>query len=63
MFSQLLVNVADEGYDLYDGLSGNLDDVVEFGGKQARMETTLVELPPILQIQLQVSRGGGYLSH
>lgn len=41
LFSQLLVNVADEGYDLYDGLSGQFDDVIEFGGNQARMETSL----------------------
>ncbi|KAG9023425.1 ubiquitin-specific protease ubp2 [Tulasnella sp. JGI-2019a] len=53
LFSQLLVNVADEGYDLYDGLSGQFDDIIEFGGNQARMETSLVELPPMLQIQLQ----------
>ncbi|KAG8844943.1 ubiquitin-specific protease ubp2 [Tulasnella sp. 330] len=53
LFSQLLVNVADEGYDLYDGLSGQFDDIVEFGGHQARMETSLVDLPPLLQIQLQ----------
>lgn len=54
LFSQLLVNVADEGYDLYDGLSGYFDDIVEFEGKQARMETSIVELPPLLQIQLKV---------
>ncbi|KDQ18157.1 hypothetical protein BOTBODRAFT_52950 [Botryobasidium botryosum FD-172 SS1] len=53
VFAQLLVNVSDEGYDLYDGLSGFLDDTVELGGKKARMEVTLVDLPPILQIQLQ----------
>jgi hypothetical protein len=35
-------------------LGGYFDDVVEFESKKARMEVTLVDLPPILQIQLQV---------
>jgi ubiquitin carboxyl-terminal hydrolase 25/28 len=48
------VNVANDGIDIYDGLSGYFDDVVEFQGRKARMEVTLVDLPPILQIQLQV---------
>ena len=55
IFAQLLVNVSDNGFDLYDGLGGFLDDTVEFEGKKAKMEVDLVELPPILQIQLQVS--------
>ena len=50
----LPVNVVDEGFDLYDGLAGYFDDVVEFEGKKSRMEVTLVDLPPILHIQLQV---------
>ncbi|KAJ6463744.1 hypothetical protein DFH09DRAFT_1226880 [Mycena vulgaris] len=53
LFSHLPVNVADDGVDIYDGLSGYFDDVVEFEGKKARMEVTLVETPPLLQIQLQ----------
>lgn len=53
LFSHLPVNVTNNGSDLYDGLSGYFDDAVEFEGKKARMEVTLVELPPILQIQLQ----------
>ncbi|TFY55421.1 hypothetical protein EVG20_g9326 [Dentipellis fragilis] len=53
LFSLLPVNVSDEGYDLYDGLSGYFDDVVEFESKKARMEVALVDLPPLLQIQLQ----------
>ncbi|KAJ7204386.1 hypothetical protein GGX14DRAFT_646865, partial [Mycena pura] len=53
LFSHLPVNVTDEGIDIYDGLSGYFDDVVEFEGKRARMEVTLVETPPLLQIQLQ----------
>jgi hypothetical protein len=54
LFSHLPVNVANDGIDIYDGLSGYFDDVVEFQGRKARMEVTLVDLPPILQIQLQV---------
>ncbi|KAF9446131.1 cysteine proteinase [Macrolepiota fuliginosa MF-IS2] len=53
LFSHLPVNVAEDGIDIYDGLSGYFDDVVEFQGKKARMEMSLLELPPILQIQLQ----------
>ena len=55
LFSHLPVNVASDGTDIYDGLSGYFDDVVEFQGRKARMEVTLVDLPPILQIQLQAS--------
>jgi ubiquitin carboxyl-terminal hydrolase 25/28 len=55
MFAQLLVNVSDEGLDLYDGLGQFLDDTVEFEGRQAEMEIDILETPPILQIQLQVS--------
>nr|GAT59850.1 predicted protein [Mycena chlorophos] len=53
LFSHLPVNVNDDGVDIYDGLSAYFDDVVEFEGKKARMEVTLVDLPPLLQIQLQ----------
>lgn len=49
-----MVNVSDEGFDLYDGLGGFLDDTIDFEGKKAKMEVSLLELPPILQIQLQV---------
>lgn len=54
LFSHLPVNVAEDGFDLYDGLSGYFDDVVEFEGKKAQMEVSLVDLPPLLQVQLQV---------
>jgi ubiquitin carboxyl-terminal hydrolase 25/28 len=54
LFSHLPVQVSEEGYDLYDGLSGYFDDKVEFEGKAARMEVSLVDLPPLLQVQLQV---------
>ena len=54
LFSHLHVNVADEGFDIYDGLSRYFDDVVELEGTRKRMEVTIVDLPPLLQIQLQV---------
>ncbi|GLB43607.1 putative peptidase C19 family protein [Lyophyllum shimeji] len=53
LFSHLPVNVTDDGVDVYDGLSGYFDDVVDFEGEKRRMEVTLVDLPPVLQIQLQ----------
>ncbi|KAH7886262.1 hypothetical protein F5I97DRAFT_2027572 [Phlebopus sp. FC_14] len=53
LFSHLPVNVADSGIDIYDGLSGYFDDTVEYEGAKARMEVSLVELPLLLQIQLQ----------
>ncbi|KII93273.1 hypothetical protein PLICRDRAFT_35462 [Plicaturopsis crispa FD-325 SS-3] len=53
LFSHLPVNVVEDGVDLYDGLSSYFDDAVEFEGKKARMEVSLVELPPLLQVQLQ----------
>jgi hypothetical protein len=54
LFSHLPVNVSEEGFDIYDGLGGYFRDTVEFEGKKATMEVTLIDLPPILQIQLQV---------
>lgn len=54
LFSHLHVNVSEEGYDLYDGLSRYFDDVVEFEGVKKRMDVSLIDLPPLLQIQLQV---------
>ncbi|KAF9011085.1 hypothetical protein BDQ17DRAFT_1345443 [Cyathus striatus] len=53
LFSHLHVNVTDEGIDIYDGLGRYFDDEVDHKGGKARMEVSLVELPPILQIQLQ----------
>jgi ubiquitin carboxyl-terminal hydrolase 25/28 len=55
LFSHLPVQVSDEGFDLYDGLGGYFQDNVEFEGKKATMEVTLLDLPQVLQIQLQVS--------
>ena len=56
MFSHLHLNVSDESFDLYDGLGRYFDDIVELDGVKKRMDVTLVDLPPLLQIQLQVSR-------
>lgn len=53
VFSQLPINVAEDGIDVYDGLTGFLDDNVELEGRKGRMEVTLVDPPPLLQIQLQ----------
>jgi len=53
LFSHLPVNVADSGIDIYDGLSRYFDDLVDYEGGKARMEVSLVELPPLMQIQLQ----------
>ena len=55
LFSNLPVNVAGDGFDIYDGLSGYFEDIVDFEGGKARMEVSLVDLPPLLQVQLQVS--------
>jgi ubiquitin carboxyl-terminal hydrolase 25/28 len=56
LFSHLPVNVTNDGVDIYDGLSGYFDDIVDWEGGKARMEVSLVEAPPLLQIQLQVRR-------
>lgn len=48
------MNVANDGIDIYDGLSKYFDDVVEYEGRKTRMEISIVDLPPVLQIQLQV---------
>lgn len=53
-FSYLLVDVASEDRDLYDGLDSSLQcSLVEVDGKQAKRTDILTALPPILQIQLQ----------
>lgn len=54
LFSHLHVNVSDEGFDLYDGLARYFDDIVELEGFKKLMEVSVVDLPPLLQIQLQV---------
>lgn len=54
-FAYLLVDVAEEGRDLYDGLDKVFDESeVELENGKACRRVGLVELPPILQIQLQV---------
>lgn len=55
-FAHLPVNVSSESFDLHDGLAGYFEDDVDFEGSKAKMHVSLVELPPILQIQLQVRR-------
>ncbi|KAA1097497.1 ubiquitin-specific protease ubp2 [Puccinia graminis f. sp. tritici] len=53
-FAYLLVDVAEEGRDLYDGLDKVFDESeVELENGKACRRVGLVELPPILQIQLQ----------
>lgn len=53
-FAYLLVDVAEEGRDLYDGLDRVFDESeVELENGKACRRVGLVELPPILQIQLQ----------
>ena len=54
LFSHLPVSVSDDGTDLYDGLSRYMDNVVDYQGRKARMKISVVELPSILHIQLQV---------
>jgi ubiquitin carboxyl-terminal hydrolase 25 len=54
VFSHLPINVSQDGFDIYDGLSSYFEDTVELEGKAGRLDMTLLELPPILQIQLQV---------
>jgi hypothetical protein len=54
-FSYLLVDVSEEGKDLYDGLDASFQEAqVEIDGFSARRSVAVVDLPPILQIQLQV---------
>lgn len=49
-----MVDVAEEGRDLYDGLDVVFDDaMVTIDGKDARRRVTLVDVPPVLQIQLK----------
>ncbi|KAK4052873.1 ubiquitin-specific protease ubp2 [Microbotryomycetes sp. JL221] len=53
-FFSLLVDVAEEGRNVYDGLDAVFDDSpVEIEGKAARRLVSLVEVPDLLQIQLQ----------
>ncbi|KAL8284166.1 hypothetical protein RQP46_004915 [Phenoliferia psychrophenolica] len=55
-FFSLLVGVdlAEQGRNVYDGLDSVFDDaLVEIEGKHARRRITLVDVPPILHIQLQ----------
>jgi ubiquitin carboxyl-terminal hydrolase 25/28 len=58
VFSILPVSVSDEGYDLYDGLSSYFHSTAQLYSNTVSMEITLVDLPPVLQIQLQVCGPG-----
>lgn len=52
----MLVDVPPTSFDrdIYDGLDSVFDDsIVEIDGKSARRTISLLELPPVLQIQLQ----------
>ncbi|KAF9257095.1 cysteine proteinase [Marasmius fiardii PR-910] len=53
VFSHLPVNVAEEGFDIYDGLGRYFDDMIEYEGQRVPIEISLLKLPPVLQIQLQ----------
>ncbi|KAH9019483.1 hypothetical protein EDB85DRAFT_2153698 [Lactarius pseudohatsudake] len=53
VFSILPVSVSDEGYDIYDGLSNYFHSTAQLDSNTVSMEITLVDLPPVLQIQLQ----------
>ncbi|KAN0065709.1 ubiquitin-specific protease ubp2 [Thecaphora frezii] len=55
VFKILPVDVLEEGRDLYDGLDGFFDEETLIGseGKPLRRTVTLIEPPPLLQIQLQ----------
>ncbi|KIY73387.1 cysteine proteinase [Cylindrobasidium torrendii FP15055 ss-10] len=53
LFSHLPVNVSQEGYDLYDGLSQYFYDVVDYKDQKVPMQLSIVSLPPLLHVQLQ----------
>ena len=53
-FAYLLVDVSSEGRNLYDGLDMVFDSsLVSIDGKNAHKRMSLVDVPPILQIQMQ----------
>ncbi|KAJ8084920.1 ubiquitin-specific protease ubp2 [Marasmius tenuissimus] len=53
LFSHLPVNVAEDGFDIYDGLGRYFDDMIDYEGQRVPIEISLLKLPPLLQIQLQ----------
>lgn len=63
LFSHLPVNVSQEGYDLYDGLSQYFYDVVDYKDQKVPMQLSIVSLPPLLHVQLQVSIGQRVNAH
>ncbi len=54
LFSHLPVNVGEEGFDIYDGLGQYFYDVVDYKDQKVPMQLSIVNLPPLLHIQLQV---------
>ena len=54
LFSHLPVNVGDEGFDIYDGLGQYFYDMVDYKDQKVPMQLSVVNLPPLLHVQLQV---------
>lgn len=55
-FSYLLVDIPHDGLDIYDGIDAAYSQsIVTLDGKEVDRTDSLLRLPPILQIQLQVS--------
>lgn len=53
-FGYQLIDVTEDGHDLYDGLdAAYTPSLVEIDGKKARRQDIITQLPPIFQIQLQ----------
>ncbi|KAL0565497.1 ubiquitin-specific protease ubp2 [Marasmius crinis-equi] len=53
LFAHLPVNVAEDGFDIYDGLGRYFDDMIDYEGQRVPIEISLLKLPPVLQVQLQ----------
>lgn len=53
-FSNTIVTLDKEGQDIYQALDGAFDErYVELGGKQVKLNLTIAQAPPVLQIQIQ----------
>ena len=53
-FSNTIVTLDKEGQDVYHALDGVFDErQVELGGKQVKLNLTIAQAPPFLQIQIQ----------
>lgn len=54
IFGLLPVMISNTTLDIYDGLSTLFDDIVDRGdGGKARMELSLVDIPPLLQVEFR----------